>query len=93
MVVLKQLGAGPELFHCHVTLTLDIFMNQAVKLVGVGGAGAVQWSTNYLLQCYKYRLQCKSFQRMRHCIHIPLAGIETILDALMLPVLLLPLST
>ena len=25
-VVLKQSGAGPELVHCHVTLTLEAFM-------------------------------------------------------------------
>ena len=41
-MVLKQLGAGPELFHCHVTLALEAFMNWAVTLVGVGGAGVVQ---------------------------------------------------
>ena len=39
LVVLKQLGAGPELVHCHVTLTLEAFISQAVTLVGVGGAG------------------------------------------------------
>ena len=39
MVVLKQLGAGPELVHCHAILTLEAFMSQAVTLVGVGGAG------------------------------------------------------
>ena len=27
VVVLKQLGAGPELVHCHVTLTVEILMN------------------------------------------------------------------
>ena len=39
MVVLKQLGAEPELVHCHATLTLEAFMTSAVTLVGVGGAG------------------------------------------------------
>ena len=39
MVVLKQLGAGRELVHCHVTLTLEAFMTSAVTPVGVGGAG------------------------------------------------------
>ena len=57
MVVLKQLGDGPKLVHCHVTLTLDILMNQAVTLVGVGGAGVVQWSKYYLLEL---QVQCKS---------------------------------
>ena len=42
MVVLKQLGAGPELVHCHVTLTLEVFMNRAMIKMGVGGAGVVQ---------------------------------------------------
>ena len=42
MVVLKQLGAGPELPHCHDTLTLDALMTSAVTLVGVGGAEVVQ---------------------------------------------------
>ena len=41
LVVLKQLGAGPELFQCHATLTLETFMSRAVTLVGVGGAGVV----------------------------------------------------
>ena len=27
VVVLKQLGAGPELVYCHVTLTLEAFIN------------------------------------------------------------------
>ena len=43
MVVLKQLGAGPELVHRHVTLTVKVLVNQAVMLVGVGGARVVQW--------------------------------------------------
>ena len=38
MVVLKQLGAGPELVHCHATLTIEAFMRLAVTSVGVGGA-------------------------------------------------------
>ena len=43
MVVLKQSGAGPELFHRHVTLTVEVLAYQAVTPVGVGGAGVVQW--------------------------------------------------
>ena len=39
MVVLKQLGAEPELVHCHATLTLEALMTSAVTLVGVRGAG------------------------------------------------------
>ena len=39
VVVLKQLGAGPELVHFHATLTLEAFMTSAVTSVGVGGAG------------------------------------------------------
>ena len=42
MVVLKQLGAGPELFQCHVTLMLEALVNLAVTVVGVGGAGVIQ---------------------------------------------------
>ena len=42
MVVLKQLGAGPELAHCHATLTLEALTNQAVTSEGVGGAGVIQ---------------------------------------------------
>ena len=34
VVVLKQLGAEPELVHCHVTLTLEAFMRLAVTSVG-----------------------------------------------------------
>ena len=43
MVVLKQFGAGPELVHCHVILTLEVLVNQAVMSVGMGGAAVVQW--------------------------------------------------
>ena len=39
MVVLKQLGAGSELFHCHATLILELLMSRAVTSVGVGGPG------------------------------------------------------
>ena len=39
MVVLKQLGAGPELVHRHATLRLEAFMISTVALVSVGGAG------------------------------------------------------
>ena len=42
VVVLKQLGAGPELVHRHATQTLEAFMASAVTPVGVGGAGVVQ---------------------------------------------------
>jgi len=48
-VVLKQLGAGPDLVHCQATLTLEPFISQAVTLVGVGGAGgdkALQTTVN-----------------------------------------------
>ena len=37
--MLKQLGAEPELDHCHATLTLEAFMTSTVTLAGVGGAG------------------------------------------------------
>ena len=48
VVVLKQLGAGPELVHCHATMTLEAVMTSAVTPVGVGGAGAVlQTTVNY----------------------------------------------
>ena len=50
MVVLKQLGAEPEPVHCHVTLTLELFMTSAVTSVGVGGAGgdSVQTTVNLI---------------------------------------------
>ena len=41
VVVLKQLGLGPDLLQCHVTLTLEILMDWTVTLVGVGGSGVV----------------------------------------------------
>ena len=47
MVVLKQLGAGPELVHCHATLTLEAFITSAVTSVGVGGAEVVYSVINY----------------------------------------------
>ena len=37
-MVLKQYGAGSELVHCHVTLTVETFVTRAVTSVGVGGA-------------------------------------------------------
>ena len=37
MVVLKQLGAGPDLVHCHDTLTPEAFMTSTGT--PVGGAG------------------------------------------------------
>ena len=67
-MVLKQLGAGPELVHCHATLTLEAFMSQAVTLVGVGGAIGV---TNY-----------SKLDETPCNLHIPLAGRETILRTL-----------
>ena len=39
VVVLKQLGAGPDLAHCHTILILEALMTSAVTSVGVGGAG------------------------------------------------------
>ena len=63
MVVLKQLGAGPELVHCHATLTLEAFMTSTVTLVGVGGAGddiVLQTTVN----CMKVYIN----------VYIPLAG-------------------
>ena len=52
VVVLKQLGAGPELVHCHATLMLEKFMTSAVTSVGVGGAGAVLQTTVNLMKHY-----------------------------------------
>ena len=40
-MVLKQYGAGSELVHCHVTLTVETFVTRAVTSVGVGGAEGV----------------------------------------------------
>ena len=47
---LKQLGAGPDLVHCHVTLTVEGLVNGAVTLVGVGGAGV----HGTVVQSYNY---------------------------------------
>ena len=71
MVVLKQSGAGPGLVHCHVTLTLEVFMTSTVTLEGAGGPGGDRTNT-YLL--------CK----MLHCKCLPLAGMDTILKTLVL---------
>ena len=51
MVVLKQLGAEPELVHCHATLTLEALVNQAVTSVGVGGA---EGGRKYLIYIHMY---------------------------------------
>ena len=70
MVVLKQLGTGPELVHCHATLTLEVLVTSAVTSVGVGGAEVVQW--------YKYNNCMTSY-----ITNIPLAGRLTILGRLL----------
>ena len=76
MVVLKQLGAGPELVHCHATLTLEAFMTSAVTPMGVGGAGVV------------YCSKTVSEGNWLHHKYIPLAGRETVLEGdLLLPIL------
>ena len=77
MVVLKQLGAGLELVHRHVTLTVEVLVNSTVTSVGVGGAGVVHYN--------------KQLCGMLHNMYIPLAGRETILGTLVLP-LRLPLA-
>ena len=74
MVVLKQLGAEPELVHCHTTLTLEALMNQAVTSEGVGGAGVIQSVVNRI----------KSYILM---MNVPRAATETILGVLMLLVI------
>ena len=43
MVVLKQLGAGPELFHCHVTLILETLIFKIFISMGVGGTKVTEW--------------------------------------------------
>ena len=68
-MVLKQLGAGPELVHCHATLKLDALMTSAVTLVGVGGSGGGTVVQNY--NCYTH-YKC-----------LPLAGRLTILGTLL----------
>ena len=76
MVVLKQLGAGPELVHCHVTLTVEVLVDLAVTSVGVGGA---EGGRKYLI----YIIMCDRF----HCmLSLPLTGRKTILGTLILPV-------
>ena len=52
-MVLKQLGAGPELLHCHTTLTLEAFMTSTVTLVGVGGAGGDKVLQTIKVNCMK----------------------------------------
>ena len=42
LVVLKQYGAGSELVHCQVTLTVETFVTRPVTSEGVGGANDVQ---------------------------------------------------
>ena len=73
VVVLKQLGAGPELVHCHAILTLEAFLTSAVTPVGVGGAGIIYCITNY-----------KANYKIMDIMYIPLACKETILGALVL---------
>ena len=71
MVVLKQLGAGPELVHCHAILTLEAFLTSIVTPVGVGGAGIIYSITDYKVNYKKMGI-----------MYIPLACKETILGAL-----------
>ena len=68
-MVLKQLGPGPELVHCHATLTLEAFLTSAVTSVGVGGAG-VDTMEQLLYDKLYY-------------INIPLAGRLTIMGRLL----------
>ena len=42
VVVLKQLGPGPEPVHFHATLILEALVNRIVISVGVGGTRVVQ---------------------------------------------------
>ena len=70
MVVLKQLGAGPELLHCHATLTLDAFTISAVTIVAVGGAEVTNKYSNCMIS-YIYN------------INIPLGGRLTITGRLL----------
>ena len=52
-MALKQLGAEPDLVHCHATQKLDALMTSAVTPVGVGGAEVVHSSMNLLINnCY-----------------------------------------
>ena len=46
-MVLKQLGAGPEVVHCQATLTLEALNGRAVMLVGAGGAGVIKSVVKY----------------------------------------------
>ena len=78
MVVLKQLGAEPELAHRHATLTLKALTNQVVTSIGVGGAEVIQ------LQSVASKLYKKSYI---HDVCISLAARETILGTLMLAVI------
>ena len=61
-MVLKQLGAGPELVHCHATLTHEAFMTSAVTSVGVGGAGMIysiaDYTVNYTKNGYNVHTSC-----------------------------------
>ena len=50
-MVLKQLGARPDLSHCHATQKLDALMASAVTPVGVGGAEVVQ-KYEFINNCY-----------------------------------------
>ena len=64
---------GPEVVHCHATLTLETFVTWAVTSVGVGGAEVGQSDK-------------PEYERLHSnaCIHIPLAGRITILETLLL---------
>ena len=72
---------GSELVHCHATLTLEAFISQVVDISGSGRGwgGTVVHIYNKL-----------PYERQ---VHIPLAGRETVLETLLLPVLILPPST
>ena len=65
---MKQLGAGPELFHCHATLTLEALMSRAVTPVGVGGVGVIQSVVKYIVNSMK----------VMYAMYVPLSGRETI---------------
>ena len=79
-MVLKQLGAGPELVHCHATLTLGAFMTSALTSMGVGEAGAVS-VTNY-----------SKLDEMLCNMYIPLAGRNIIPGSLLLVSFTLPMA-
>ena len=72
--MLKQLGARPELVHCHATLTtLEALMTLVVTAVGVGGAEVVQYY-EFINNCYTH-YKC-----------LPLAGRKVIIGSLVLSI-------